>query len=267
MFGVQSFESSDGVKLAYDVEGDGPVLLLHLGAGCDSGLWRAAGYLPSLAESYRCVLFDHRGHGESDNPPRPDAFHIDRLTSDVVELLDHLELGSVAFWGYSAGISPGIRLAELHAGRVWAVVASGAVGPPDTPEELAAWTSSAAARFREHQWEKMLQRFDEQEPDPIPEWMKARIRATDIEQWANQIESFPSWHWDEWRALAELATPTLFVTGELEDPDDDVGKIVSRMPNGERLRLSNLGHINAFLATETVLPRVRGFLSRNAPEL
>lgn len=263
---MQFMESSDGVRLAYSVEGAGPGLLLHLGAGCDSGLWRAAGYLPALAESYRCVLFDHRGHGQSDNPPGPDAFHIDRLTSDVVELLDHLDLDSVAFWGYSAGISPGIRLAELHPERVWALVASGAVGPPDTPEELAAWSASAAAGFREHRWEKMIERFDAQEPDPIPEWMKARIRATDIEQFANLIESYPSWHWEDWDVLPAVGTPTLFLTGELEDPDDEVGQAVGGMADGERLRLSGHGHINAFLATDHVLPRVRDFLARNDPE-
>lgn len=109
--------SSDGVRLAYEVEGDGPALVLHLGAGCDSGLWRAAGYLDPLAASYSCILFDHRGHGESDKPRGPGAYHIDRLVSDVVELLDHLELESVAFWGYSAGVSPGIKLAEEQPGR------------------------------------------------------------------------------------------------------------------------------------------------------
>ena len=262
---MQFFESSDGVRLAYDVEGDGPALLLHLGAGCDSQLWGAAGYLAPLAQSYTCVLFDHRGHGESDKPRGPAAYHVDRLTSDAVELLDHLGLDSAAFWGYSSAISPGVRLAEAHPERVWAIVASGAVGPPDTPEDLAEWCMSRTAEFREHGWEKLLTRFEAQEPDLIPEWMKARIRATDVEQFVDYIGSLPDWHWEEWDVLPELDTPVLFLTGELEDRDDNVGEIVGRMKNGDLLRLTGLGHINAFLATETVLPRVEEFLARHAP--
>lgn len=46
--------------------------------------------------------------------------------------------------------------------------------------------------------------------------MKARIRATDVEQFINLIESYPSWQWEEWDVLAEIHTPTLFLTGELE---------------------------------------------------
>ena len=91
--------SADGVRLKYEVEGTGPPLVLQLGAGGDSGLWRAAGYLDLLSKSYRCILFDHRGHGESDRPRGIEAHHIDRYVGDVVALLDHLKIGTSAFLG------------------------------------------------------------------------------------------------------------------------------------------------------------------------
>jgi pimeloyl-ACP methyl ester carboxylesterase len=263
---VPFIESSDGVRLAYDIEGQGPPLVLHLGAGCDSGLWRAAGYVAALAPSYTCILFDHRGHGASDKPRLAHAYHIERLTDDVVDLLDHLDLGTVAFWGYSSGISPGIRLAERYPARLWGLVASGAVAPPDPPDELAAWSKQAAADFRSHGWEELIARFETQEPDPIPAWMTDRIRATDIDQYVRLIECYPEWHWEEWDALPGIDTPTLFLTGELEDPDDNVAAIVGRMRRAELLRLPRLGHINAFLATDVVLDRVRPFLAEHAPQ-
>lgn len=257
--------ASDGVRLGYEVQGEGPSLLLHLGAGCDSGLWGAAGYLEELARSYSCILFDHRGHGESDKPRGAAAYHIERLADDVAELLDHLGVGSTAFWGYSAGISVGVRLAQRDPRRVWALIASGAVGAPDTPEALAAWVRRAAAEFREHHWEKLVARFEAEEPDPIPQWMTDRIRATDVEQFVNLIESYPAWDWEEWDALPELETATLFLTGALEDSDDEVGQIVGLMRRGEVLRLPGKGHINAFLAATAVLPRVKAFLAEHAP--
>jgi pimeloyl-ACP methyl ester carboxylesterase len=263
---VEFFETSDGVRLAYELEGSGPPLLLHLGAGCDSGLWRAAGYVEPLARSYTCVLFDHRGHGESDKPRGPAAYHLDRLTADVVELLDRLGLASVAFWAYSAGMYPGIRLAQLQPERVSALVLSGTASPPGPPEGRYDWLDATVAGYRAHGWEKLIENFDNEETTPVPEWMKERIRATDVEQFVDLMSAFPSWQWEEWDALVDLPTPTLFLTGELEDPDDDVGTLVARMPRGERLRLQGLGHINAFLATEQVLPRVEAFLAEHAPQ-
>lgn len=260
------FTSSDGVRLAYRMEGEGPALLLHLGAGCDSELWEAAGYLGPLARSYTCVLFDHRGHGESDAPRGKQAYHIDRLTADVRELLDHAGIRRTAFWGYSMGISPGVRLAETCPERVWALVGSGAVGPPDSPDELAAWLESAVPEFREHGWEKLIASFEKQEPEPVPEWMTQRIGATDVEQFVDTLLSIPDWNgWEEWDVLPTLSTPTLFLTGELEDGDDNVGQVVNRMPSGERLRLPGLGHINAFLAADQVLPALEDLLARHAP--
>ncbi len=78
------FTGHDGVRLHYQIEGEGPALVLHLGAGCDADLWRAAGYAGPLAQDFSCVLFDHRGHGQSDHPRGTATNHIDRYADDGV---------------------------------------------------------------------------------------------------------------------------------------------------------------------------------------
>ncbi|HZS61308.1 MAG TPA: alpha/beta hydrolase [Gemmatimonadaceae bacterium] len=258
--------NSEGIRLAYDIEGSGPPLLLHLGAGCDSGLWGAAGYLSPLAQIYTCILFDHRGHGESDKPRGKEAYSLDRLTADVVELLDHLGIDSAAFWGYSMGMYPGIRLAECEPDRIWALIASGSIGAPGPPDTRYSWIESSAADYRANGWQNLIARFDTEEQAPVPEWMKERIRATDIEQFVNTFEAFPDTGWEEWDALPNIETPTLFLTGELEDPENEVAVMVGMMKHAELLRLGSLGHINAFLATYTVLERVLPFLAEHAPK-
>ena len=95
--------ADDGVRLKYEVVGAGQPLVLHLGAGCDSALWHAAGYLEPLSADYQCIPFDHRGHGESDHPSDAAAYHIDRLAQDVICLLDDQGIESAAFWAYSSG--------------------------------------------------------------------------------------------------------------------------------------------------------------------
>ena len=253
----------DGTRLHYKIEGEGPPLVLHLGAGCDSELWRAAGYLEPLAKRYRCILFDHRGHGLSDRPRGVQANHIDRYVADVVALLDHLGLEKAAFWGYSAAISVGLKLAEQHPTRIWALVGSGGLGRA-TPEQIGEIVARRVPEFREDGWEKLIARFDQQEPEPVPEWMKQRIRATDVQQFIDWFLAISDWNWDEWEALPLISAPTLFLTGELEDPDDETGTAASSMPDGTRFRIPGQGHINAFLASKLVLPQVAAFLAKHA---
>jgi pimeloyl-ACP methyl ester carboxylesterase len=158
----------DGTRLHYQIEGDGPPLVLHLGAGCDAGLWRAAGYLEPLATSHRCILFDHRGHGLSDKPRGAEAHHINRYVADVVALLDHLSLERAAFWGYSAGISVGLKVAEENPTRIGALIGSGGLGRA-TPVQLSEIVARRVPELREYGWEKMLGRFDDRESEPVSE--------------------------------------------------------------------------------------------------
>lgn len=257
---MATFVTRDLVRLEYTIEGDGPPLLLHLGSGCDSELWRAAGYLDRLTSSHRCIVFDHRGHGKSHHPAGAQANHIDRFVADVVALLDHLELDSVAFWAYSTGMLVGLKVAEEHPDKITALIGNGAMGRRAGPQ-LGEMVRQQIAVYREHGWEKLIAGFDEQETAPVPEWMKARIRATDIDPVIGWLEARPDWNWSALDAAPSVAAPTLFVVGALEDPDDFMQEVASSMPNATRVRLEGLGHINAFLASNRVLPYVTEFLS------
>ncbi|HEV3342589.1 MAG TPA: alpha/beta hydrolase [Pirellulales bacterium] len=253
----------DGVRLHYRIEGEGPPLILHAGAGCDSELWRVAGHLEPLAKGYRCVLFDHRGHGLSDKPRGAEANHINRYVADVVALLDQLGLKRAAFWGYSNGSSVGLKVAQDYPTRIEALIGSDGMSQT-TPAQVTEIVARRVPEFREYGWERLIARFTEREPDGVPDWMKQRIRATDIQQFIDWLLAWPDWNWSEWESLPHIAAPTLLVAGELEDPEDETGKAASLMPNGTRMRVNAQGHINAFIKSPLVLPQVTGFLARHA---
>ncbi len=257
------FTAADGIRLHYQVAGHGPPLVLHIGAGCDSELWRAAGYLEPLAKSHRCILFDHRGHGQSDRPRGAEANHINWYVADVVALLDHLGFETAAFWGYSNGCTVGLKVAQDHPTRIAALVGSNGVSCT-TPEQIAEIVAQRVPEFREYGWEKLIAGFTKREPDGIPDWMKERIRATDIQQFIDWLLAWPDWNWNEWESLPHVVAPTLLVAGELEDPEDETGKAAALMPNGTRLRVTGQGHINAFIKSSLVLPEVAAFLTEHA---
>jgi pimeloyl-ACP methyl ester carboxylesterase len=70
-------------------------------------VWRKL--VPSLAERFRVIVPDLRGHGWSGG--EPETIHHDRFAEDLVALLDHLGLERAHFVGHSSG---GMSL--LHVG-------------------------------------------------------------------------------------------------------------------------------------------------------
>ena len=259
---MPTFASRDGVRLHYEVEGAGPPLVLHLGAGCDADVWRAAGYVAPLSRSYSCVLFDHRGHGTSDHPTGVEANHIDRYADDVVALVEHLGRSSVTFFGWSNAVQVGLKAADEHAGIFDAMVLSGAIPPRRTRAELVAMTPRRLAALREKGWWEVIGDMIPAEKFPVPQWFIDRVLATDIEPYIGWSAARPDWNWSPWDAMPNVTAPALLLAGELEDPNDLVGEAASVMPTATRVRVPDREHINAFLYSEYVVPRVLEFLGR-----
>ena len=56
------YASNQGVRIYYEVEGDGPPLVLQHGSACSSAEWREMGYSDVLRWDYQLILIDARGH-------------------------------------------------------------------------------------------------------------------------------------------------------------------------------------------------------------
>ncbi len=254
------------MRLCYEIEGDGPPLILHVGAGCDADLWRAAGYLEPLARSYTCVLFDHRGHGKSDHPTSVEANHIDRYADDVVALVEHLGHSRVSYFGWSNGIQVGLKAADLCPGIFDSLILLGAIPPFRTPEQLLAANPGRLAALRERGWWAVIEDMIPAEKMPVPQWFIDRVLATDIEPYLAFTAARPDWNWSQWDAIRRLEAPALLLAGELEDPDDLLAEAARLMSHATRIRIPDREHINAFLYSEFVVPAVLEFLSARTPQ-
>ena len=260
------FTSPDGVRLHYEIEGSGPPLIFHLGAGCDADIWRAAGYVEPLSKSYSCVLFDHRGHGQSDHPTSVEANHIDRYADDLAALISHLGRPSASYFGWSNAVQVGLKAAEQHPDMFDALILSGAIPPRRTREEVAAAIPGRVARLREQGWWEVIGDMIPAEKFAVPKWFIDRVLATDIEPFIGWSMARPDWNWSPWDAMPRIVAPALLLAGELEDPDDLLAEAARLMPHATRIRVPEREHINAFLYTEFVVPRVVEFLSARTPQ-
>jgi pimeloyl-ACP methyl ester carboxylesterase len=102
---------ADGIRIAYELVGAGPPLLLFHGSLTSSAVWRMLGYVDALQAGHLLILVDARGHGDSDKPTTMDAYKIERLVDDVIAVLDDCQVPETAYLGYSMGGRVGFGLA------------------------------------------------------------------------------------------------------------------------------------------------------------
>lgn len=129
----ENYIENDGARIWYSSYGSGsPVILLHGGLG-HSGNW---GYqIPALiSNGYHAILIDSRGHGRSTRDARPYTYEL--MASDVLAVMDTLNLEKAAFIGWSDGACIALILAAQASTRVAGVFFFGCNMDPSGAKEF-----------------------------------------------------------------------------------------------------------------------------------
>jgi pimeloyl-ACP methyl ester carboxylesterase len=105
-------ESKDGVRIAYEIVGEGvPILLIHGFASSRFQNWRDVGWYDTLSKAgYRVIAMDCRGHGESDKPHDPKSYSHDLMKEDAVAVIRAAGVVATHLMGYSMGGYLSMRL-------------------------------------------------------------------------------------------------------------------------------------------------------------
>src|SRR6202166_355736 len=110
----------DGVEIYYEVHGSGPVLLLTHGYSSTSAMW--LGQIDALSRDHKLVLWDMRGHGQSDYPEDPAAYSEALTVADIAALLDEIGADSAIVGGLSLGGYMSLAFYRAHPARVRALL-------------------------------------------------------------------------------------------------------------------------------------------------
>jgi pimeloyl-ACP methyl ester carboxylesterase len=110
----------DGVEIYYEVHGSGPPLLLTHGYSSTSAMWQ--GQIEALSKHHKLVLWDMRGHGQSDYPDDPAAYSEALTVADMAALLDELGVHSAVVGGLSLGGYMSLAFYRAHPERVRALL-------------------------------------------------------------------------------------------------------------------------------------------------
>ncbi|ESY48265.1 MULTISPECIES: alpha/beta fold hydrolase [unclassified Mesorhizobium] len=207
------FTTGDGCRIAYQLAGAGPVLVLSNSIATNLHMWDRQ--LAELAGSFRVLRYDLRGHGSSDAPAG--AYSLDRLGRDVLELLDALQIARVHFCGLSLGGFVGQWLGIHAPDRIERLSLSNTsphLGPASYFDEqirtvLAASNMSAAADMFMHNWfpASMLAG-----PNETVDAFRAMVLATPPQGLAGCFAAVRDC--DLRRTVSLITAPTLVIGGE-----------------------------------------------------
>jgi pimeloyl-ACP methyl ester carboxylesterase len=119
------------VKIRYISAGQGEaVILLHgFAVPSSEAMWiknvlNEPRVMPELAQDYRVIAMDFRGHGQSDKPRGRQHYGCEMM-EDVVRLMDHLKIQKAHVVGYSLGAIVAGKLLVTHPDRLLSVTLGG----------------------------------------------------------------------------------------------------------------------------------------------
>jgi pimeloyl-ACP methyl ester carboxylesterase len=135
------FFDSNGVRIRYVEQGNGDAILLIHNFGNNLDRWIAFGVLPNLAQDFRVIALDVRGHGKSGKPQDASGYGRE-VGLDAIRLLDHLGIQRAHIVGYSMGARLAAQLLTTHSERFITATLGGHAG-------LFRWTRQDAALFEQ----------------------------------------------------------------------------------------------------------------------
>ena len=134
----------DGVKIHYEVHGSGPTILLSHGYSSTSRMWD--GQVAALKDRYQVIVWDFRGHGETDYPADQSRYSEALTVGDMLALLDTVGARKAIVAGLSLGGYMSLAFHASHPERVRALMLFD-TGPGFKRDEARAkWNETANAR-------------------------------------------------------------------------------------------------------------------------
>jgi pimeloyl-ACP methyl ester carboxylesterase len=241
------YVNSQGVRIHYQVEGEGPPLVLQHGFTDSLESWYEFGYVPALKPDYRLILLDARGHGASEKPHEPAAYQAKLHVADILAVLDALHIPKASFCGYSMGGRIGFASAQYAPARFSSFIIGGSQPSARLQTQADPLLQMLRKGLEALEWDA-----------PLSPALKARLLANDrdalIACRLKQPENFEE-------VLPTMTMPCLLFAGEADRAYAGVKECVRYLPNATCFFLPGLTHAETFFRSDLVLPHLTQFLA------
>ena len=133
-----------GVTIHYEAHGEGPPVLLSHGYSATCRMWD--GQIAALKDRYRVIVWDMRGHGESDYPTDRAAYSEEATVGDMAAVLDACGVERAVIGGLSLGGYMSLAFNARHPERVRALMLFDTGPGFKNPEARTQWNERAEQR-------------------------------------------------------------------------------------------------------------------------
>ena len=242
----------NGLKLYYEIEGDGaPVVLIP---GFAAGRWIWFKQTADLSRNFRVIIFDPRGVSASDKPQAPQTIGL--LADDVAHLLETIGIESAHIVGASFGgfVAQEFALKYPAMTRKLVLCCTSFGGPNHVvpaPETLQALASTKGLNSEERMRANLLLAF-------TPEYVRTQVdevdqivhlRATnDVPEhiYMSQLQAAMSFNAES--RLARIESPTLVLSGDADIivPVQNSRNLAAKIP-GAQLQIIEGGSHTFFI--------------------
>ena len=243
------FAINRGIQIYYEVEGDGPPLVLHHGFTSSLEIWKLLGYTDQLKKYFKLIMLDSRGHGKSGKPLNVDAYSMSNRVRDIVTILDDLKIEKTHYFGYSMGGWIGFGMAR-HA-----------------IERVKSFVIGAAHPYPDHSWEHFRNITGEDQEgfivaleavleEQISSEVRPLILDNNLEALVAAAQNRPSLE----SVLPQIKNPCMLFVGEGDSRCNAVRDCATQLDDVKFVSFPQLTHVDCFLRSDLVSPLVINFL-------
>lgn len=241
--------TTNGIRTYYEVEGQGPAVVLIHGHGANLRLWDGQ-VGPLVEQGHRVIRYDVRGHGRSEAPEGGYAWP--SYAADLRDLLDHLGEGRAHLVGISMGGGIALQFALDYPERTASLVLMDSTLPGYTySEEMSGAVERLQEAIRrdgphptferiwlEHPIFEGVRRF----PEKLA-LVEAMARAYSAREYLLDLEPPAGPQISD--RLGEVRAPTLVLVGELDTPDFQAIAVIlaENIRNANYLVVEDAGHL------------------------
>lgn len=254
------YAKNGDINIYYEVEGEGPPLVLGHGGSAEASFWRRFGYVDALKQDYQLILFDTRGHGKSDKPHEVSDYGLN-CADDVIAILDTLGIQKAHYLGFSMGGWIAFRLAVHYPDRFLSFFISD-YSPYGNPEEM-----TEIGKHSVEMWSLLL---TDQEAylKSIEEFFRRSLTPAEKDRWLAQdaragiavlgsIENDPPLTDQE---LERISAPCLIYCGELDPYHSGMKESANHIPDAKFISVPEIGHGAIWARSDLMLPHIKEFL-------
>jgi pimeloyl-ACP methyl ester carboxylesterase len=265
---------SDGIALAVEVHGRGPSVVFSCGYCTTRENFRPQ-VAPLVEAGFRVVLWDYRGHGESDAPDDPNAYSMDRVLDDLACVLDRAADGEGSgllpvLAGFSFGGLASLHFALRRPDRVRGLALLDTGPGFKKPDAQARWleqTERTARILEERGFEGFLASrgadtaVGRRREDPASRRAAeaiARQTVHGVAWFGRRVSGLAPGCIDD---LPRIELPTLVVVGEEDEAFRRAAEVMaSRLPRARQVVIPGAGHVVTLEAPEALNGALLSFL-------